>query len=210
LVQIALRAQPVAGAENAGADPAAERALELAVLALDPAQAREVLTELARDPRNGRAVIRGCGLIGDPAHVPWLIDQMHQEKLARIAGEAFSTITGADIDLLDLDGEPIEAADAGPTDDPEDDAVDMDPDEDLTWPDAAKVSVWWQANETRFSQGARIFMGASPTPNSCMDVLRTGYQPQRRVAALRLALINTGGTLFEWRAPAWRQQRKLA
>ena len=44
---------------------------------------------------------------GDPAHVPWLIDQMHQEKLARIAGEAFSMITGVDIDLLDLDGEAL-------------------------------------------------------------------------------------------------------
>jgi uncharacterized protein (TIGR02270 family) len=220
LVQIAQQAAPVprqvsdapAGSMNTERFSLrhVELALELAMLALDPAQARAVLAQISSDPYNNRLLIRGCGLLGNPAHMPWLIEQMHHAHLARAAGDAFSTITGADIDLLDLDGEPIEAADAGPTDDPEDDYVDMDPDEDLAWPDAAKVLVWWQANEARFSQGGRIFMGSSLTPQCCMDVLRTGYQHQRRVAALHLALINTGGTLFEWRAPAWRQQRKLA
>jgi len=53
-------------------------------------------------------------------------------------------------------------------------------------------------------------MGEPLNAENCQRVLRTGYQRQRIAAALYLSLLNPGTPLFEWRAPARRQQRLLA
>ena len=73
----------------------------------------------------------GAGVIGDPVSIPWLIEQMMIPELARVAGEAFTMITGVDIAYEDLEGEWPAGFEAGPTEDPEDENVAMDPDEDL-------------------------------------------------------------------------------
>ena len=48
-------------------------------------------------------VVSAVGLLGDPVSLPWLIQQMRDMPHARVAGEAFSLITGADLALLDLE-----------------------------------------------------------------------------------------------------------
>jgi hypothetical protein len=53
-------------------------------------------------------------------------------------------------------------------------------------------------------------MGGPVTPENCIEVLKTGFQRQRIAAAFYRCLIQPGTPLFEWRAPAWRQQRELA
>jgi len=45
---------------------------------------------------------------GDPAYLPWLIQQMDDPKLSRSAGEAFALVTGLDLSFLDLDRTPPE------------------------------------------------------------------------------------------------------
>ncbi|MFO6379681.1 hypothetical protein ACLBYN_44635, partial [Pseudomonas aeruginosa] len=87
-----------------------------------------------------RIGIQATGLFGDPVAVPWLIQQMRDESLARVAGEAFSLITGADLALLDLELEVLPDYDPGPNDDPDDDNVALDDDENLSWPEAERVS----------------------------------------------------------------------
>ena len=156
-----------------------------------------------------RKVIQGAGLIGDPSYIPWLIGHMADDKWARLAGESFSMITGADLALLDLERKPPENIDSGSNDDPEDENVDMDADEDLPWPDQVRVQAWWTQHGTRFAQGTRHFVGAPVSRNHCLDVLKNGYQRQRIAAAYHLCLLAPGTPLFEWRAPAWRQQREL-
>ncbi|HKE94244.1 MAG TPA: TIGR02270 family protein, partial [Povalibacter sp.] len=190
--------------------PFQQRAHQTAILAMSPADAHALLQQIARDPGNVRRLIQGAGWCGDPAHVPWLIGQMSNEALARLAAEAFSTITGVDLEALDMEGRTPESAAAGPGDDPEDANVDMDPDESLPWPDQAKIQAWWDQNGARFTTGVRHFMGAPPSRAHCIDVLKNGYQRQRIAAAYHLCLLNPGTPLFEWRAPAWRQQRELA
>ena len=49
--------------------------------------------------------------------MPWLIARMDDQKLARLAGEAFSVITGLDLARLDLELKPPEGIDGGPNDD---------------------------------------------------------------------------------------------
>ena len=53
-------------------------------------------------------------------------------------------------------------------------------------------------------------MGDPVTRARCIDVLKSGYQRQRILAANHLRLLDPGTPLFNTSAPAWRQQRLLA
>ena len=190
--------------------PFRARAMTLALRAMEIPDAHALLRLLAQVPSNARALVRGAGLAADPSYLPWLIKQMENPALTRLAGESFSLITGLDLAFLDLDRPPPEAVLLGPNDNPEDDNVDMDPDDGLPWPDLPKIQAWWQANASAYPAGTRTFMGAPVSAARCQEILRTGYQRQRIGAALYLCLLEPGQPLFEWRAPAWRQKRRLA
>jgi uncharacterized protein (TIGR02270 family) len=167
------------------------------------------LKGLAQAPNRQRDLVVGAGMVGDPSYLPWLIKQMANPPLARVAGEAFSMITGADIAYLDLEGEKPEGFESGPNEDPRDHSVSLDPDEDLPWPDPVKVAAWWKANQGRFQPGIRFLCGAPIGETQCLKVLCDGYQRQRIAAALELALLQPATPLFEVRAPGWRQRSQL-
>ena len=190
--------------------PNRARAFQLALQAVSVGKAHTLLQSLAQNPAELRWVIRGAGLSGDPAYVPWLIGLMTHDELACLAGEAFTAITGVDSEWLDLERRRPESFKSGPNDDPADPNVRLDEDEGLPWPDAVKVEVWWHANGQRFQPGMRYFMGQPLNRDHCLKVLKEGFQRQRITAALYLSLLNPGTPLFEWRAPARRQQRLLA
>jgi uncharacterized protein (TIGR02270 family) len=190
--------------------PFRSRALRLSLLAMEQEEARAWLRQLAKDPENMRWLIQGSGIAGDPAYVPWLIQHMTDKKIARLAGEAFSLITGLDLAYLDLEIKPPEGgSDAGPNDDPNDPNVAMDADDGLPWPDPDRIMRWWQANGSRFEPGTRYFLGAPVTRETALRALKEGFQRQRILAAHYLCLLEPGTVLFEWRAPAARQQRLL-
>jgi uncharacterized protein (TIGR02270 family) len=127
-----------------------------------------------------------------------------------LAGEAFSTISGVQLGQAALTRPAPETLESGPTDNPDDPNIDMDPDDGLAWPDPERVQRWWQANTSRFTPGQRYFMGAPVTRASCIAVLKNGCQRQRILAAHYLCLLDPGTPLFNTSAPAWRQQRLLA
>jgi uncharacterized protein (TIGR02270 family) len=188
--------------------PHQERAFRFALQAMDRTDAHSFVKDLAGESSETRRVIQGSGLIGDPGYAPWLIDQMSNPQVARLAAESFSLITG--IDVAELQTNKPEDFQSGPNDNPDDDNVDMDPDEGLPWPDPDKIEKWWAANAHRFQPGVRYFMGAPVTKPHCIDVLKNGYQRQRILAAHYLCLLEPGTPLFNTSAPAWRQQRLLA
>ena len=157
-----------------------------------------------------RALIRGIGAAGDPHYVPWLIQQMSDLKLTRLAGESFSLITGLDLAALDLERKPPENDEFGPNDDPDDNNVAMDEDDSLPWPEPDKIAAWWQTHGARFAPGTRYFVGEPPSTAHCRSVLKTGFQRQRIAAAEYLCLLQPGTPLFNVAAPAWRQERLLA
>jgi uncharacterized protein (TIGR02270 family) len=200
-----------------GAGPFSDAAAELALKALDLPTAHQHLRHCAAQTKPDtpaaaqarRRLIRRCGITGDPHLIPWLITQMSDLRLTRLAGEAFSMITGADLAWLDLDRKPPAGVDFGPNDDPEDDNVAMDEDDGLPWPDPDKVQVWWQAQQHRFPAGQRFFIGEPPSPAHAVKVLRDGFQRQRIAAAQWACLLTPGTKLFPTAAPAWRQQRWL-
>jgi uncharacterized protein (TIGR02270 family) len=178
---------------------------------LSPDEVQSWLKELAQNPNRKRELVAACGAAGDPVYVPWLIKQMTTEpELARIAGESFSHITGADIAYEDLEADWPQGFQAGPTENPEDEDVSLDPDEDLRWPEAERIQEWWDANKHRFRPGARYLVGKPVTDQHCREVLRSGMQRQRLAAALELALADPALPLFETRAPGLRQRQLLS
>lgn len=168
------------------------------------------IRQLTQDPERRRLAIRAAGLFCDPQTIPWLIRQMQEPPLARAAGEAFALITGADLAELDLELRSTPDYDAGPSDDPDDPEVAMDPDTDLAWPDPALVAAWWQANEQRFANGQAHLLGAPLSEAQCHQVLRKGWQRQRVAAAALLARFQPRQVLFPCSAPVPRQERLLS
>jgi uncharacterized protein (TIGR02270 family) len=183
--------------------------LDLLLMSMAPSNTQDFLRGLAAEHRL-RTVVKGSGLSGDPQYLPWLIEQLSNPELARLAGESISLVTGVNIPNEQLDTRRPEGLETGPSDDPADDQVAMDEDEGLPWPDAVKIQAWWHANSQRFQPGVRYFMGQPLNRDHCLRVLKEGFQRQRIAAALHLSLLSPGTPLFEWRAPAWRQQRLLA
>lgn len=163
------------------------RAMELLLQILDPVSARNWLTNFQGTEDAHRMVVRGAGLIGTREMAEWLIGQMDEPKLARLAGESFSMITGCDLDELDLDGPALDGSHDGPTDDSEDDDVELDPDVDLVWPDKSRVAAWWQSVEQCFAPETCHFLGRPRSPQVARMALDEAYQRQRQISALYLA-----------------------
>jgi uncharacterized protein (TIGR02270 family) len=154
-------------------------------------------------------VIQATGIIGDPASVPWLIEQMAEPPLARVAGEAFSMITGVDLAYDDLERDWPEGFEAGPTESAEDDDVALDADEDLAWPAPDLLAQWWVDHQADYRAGSRYLCGRPIDRDNCLAVLQQGMQRQRRAAALELALLSPERPLFNTAAPARRQRAQL-
>ncbi len=194
----------------AGGGPLAERACDLAVRRTRHPKALEWQQGLARLDEYHHLAIVAARALGDPVAVPWLLDAMTVNELARPAGEAFGFITGLDLADANLDRRRPDGFPAGPTEDPDDEDVAMDPDEDLPWPDPHAVSRWWSGHRERFTAGTRYLMGRPIAHETLGGVLRWGTQRQRAAAAIELVLLRPGRPLFEVRAPGGRQQSALA
>jgi uncharacterized protein (TIGR02270 family) len=184
-------------------------AMDMAARIMELSAAHEWRKEMAQNPTTSRLAVQAAGVMGDPVSVPWLIEQMVIPELARVAGESFSMITSVDIASEDLECEWPEGFEAGPTEDPEDENVEMDPEEDLPWPNADLIEKWWGSHRRDFQNGTRYLCGKTMTLESLQEVLRTGYQRRRGAAAIELAIRQPGKPLFEVRAPGFRQQQLL-
>ena len=193
-----------------GSEDYRARAMQVVLRVLSPGGARDWLRFLRENKAPERDLLAGVGITGDPSYVPWLIAQMDVPEQARMAGEAFSMITGVDLYDQQLTRDRPEGFESGPTDDLEDENVAMDPDQDLSWPHAELVRNWWDANGARFVNGRRYLAGSEPTAEHCKRLLREGRQGFRQAAAFELALMDAATPLFETRAPASRQLRLLS
>jgi uncharacterized protein (TIGR02270 family) len=188
--------------------PARNLALQTSIRRIPPDDACAWIDRLAADPKQIRTAIIAAGALGNPARIPWVMDFMNTPALARVAGEAFTTITGVDLALNDLERKKPEDFDFGPTENPEDEDVAMDPDDHLPWPDPSRISKWWTANGS-FPKGIRYLVGQPVSVEWARQVLRSGKQRQRAAAALELAILEPGQPLFNVAAPGFRQQQML-
>ena len=200
---------PVLQSISQSDSPYCEAATKMAVRRFPHKTALGWLKELSQSKEHIRQAIIGTGGLGDPALIPWLLEMMRVPDHARVAGEAFTMITGVDLAYEDLEGEWPEGFAAGPTENPEDEDVAMDPDEDLPWPEPELIQKWWAGNKKEFQKEPRYLVGKPISPEWLQQVVRNGMQRQRAAAALELAMKEPGRPLFEVRGPAFHQQKML-
>lgn len=185
------------------------QAAELVVRRMKPRQALTWLNSLLAHSTAIRSALAGFAALGCVPSVPCLLEAMKKPALARCAFEAFCTITGASPDSEELSARPPECFDGGPSDDPTDPNVDIDPDEHLPWPDPDRVKAWWSARSGSFFPEERYLLGKPASAEWMRAVLRSGWQRHRIAAALELALLDPKKPLFNVRMPAWRQRKLL-
>jgi uncharacterized protein (TIGR02270 family) len=160
-----------------------------------------------------RRRVRALAMLGELRFVPWLIERMAEPALARLAGESFQWITGADLALLDLETLDPPAGFQQP-DDADDDGA-LGDDDSLPWPDPARVQAWWLQAQPALeavaaSSGGRLFLGRPINCQTARQVLAEGTQRQRAHAACLASLLQPGRPVFQVAAPVPRQQRALA
>ncbi len=180
--------------------PYQAKAIELVFRVLPPGMAREWITELAGDQTQVRNVIKATGVLGDPQAVNWLIANMRAPESARLAGEAFTLITGID---LEGNGLALEVPDLVYTDDEgtgED--VELDEDENLPWPDPDKIAATWQKYGSGLGQGRRHFMGRQINAETLKQQIESGGQRHRYAASIELAVMEQKQILINTRARA--------
>jgi len=175
--------------------PNQARAIQLAFRVLPVEQGREWISVMAPEAANTRAVIVATGVLGDPHAVNWLIVKMADSRLARLAGQSFTTITGIELDKYGLAAPPPDQTSI-PNDNSQDSFVGTDPDEHLPWPHAEKVAALWRNHGQHFLVGRRYFLGKAVTPEWLRNRIAEGTQRQRHAAALELALIDAQSRLI--------------
>lgn len=179
--------------------PHRARALQMAFCVLPVEQGREWISALAKDPADLRAVITATGILGDPHAVNWLIGKMTDPKQARLAGEAFTLITGINLEQQKL----TDPASANRLPTPADDSdayIGLDDDENLPWPKADAIAALWRNHGQHFLVGRRYFLGKPVTPEWLKNKVEEGTQRQRHLAALALALTDSSSRFINTRA----------
>jgi uncharacterized protein (TIGR02270 family) len=190
---------------EAGGSRFAEPAAAMFARRSDPGVVKDWYRRRGAKPAQARVAIVAAAAQGEPDAIPWLLETMRQKPLARLAGEAFTFITGADLAKLNLTVSPPADSGAGPTESAADDEVAMDPDDSLPWPALDRVAAWWQSNAGSIAPGTRHLAGRPVAIEGLREVLRTGRQRQRAAAALELAFRLPGVPLFETRAAGFQQ-----
>jgi uncharacterized protein (TIGR02270 family) len=167
--------------------------------------ARQTIRSLVADSSRRRLALIALGAFGDPASIPWLIEQCADDEHARLAGEAVSTITGADLKYLDLNKDCPEDGEGDG-----DNTIDEMEDSNLPCPAPDHLRTWWSAQAKHFSHGERYLCGERTSDEAALTlVLRNGYQRQRMAAALELARLNRQVGLFPVRDRSDWQMRRL-
>jgi uncharacterized protein (TIGR02270 family) len=185
--------------------PLARMTAEILPLILDARGARSAIARLMSNRQTERWGILATAALGASDTLDWLIRQMAEPVLARVAGAAFCQITGAMLgpQSLELDEFP---------DDPEDPVTAADPQEafieaKLYWPDPEKLAHWLQANRSRFVPDTRYLLGVGAwTIQPPIEAVAT-YQLDQRAIALELGLRAAGTALPNWRGEVLPQAR---
>ncbi|VAW90087.1 hypothetical protein MNBD_GAMMA17-1623 [hydrothermal vent metagenome] len=175
-------------------NPWQQKAIELAFRVIPDHVADAWIDHLLHHPGQQRQGIKAIAANGRMHAIPRLLTLMQDETLACVAGEAFSLLTGIDLQQQQLTRPP-------PPQDEEPDDIDIILEEtELPWPDVDKIAARWQLQATDFESGQRCFMGQPITAAHLNDVILSGYPRQRHAAALELALREPARPLNNTRA----------
>jgi len=200
-----------AALESARAPGPSAEALRWLAIAGSPDDQRRLLG-LATDPETRRESLPAVGVAGRASGAELCLDLMRDEWAARLAGEAFSAITG-----LEIAGE---FADAQATDPYDEIPPDADPSAEpvpepwgegaLACPAREAVARWWMAARNRFAPNGRYLAGVPASAERAVALL--GRAPMRRRPALALEICARSAGAVDIDVTDWAraQQRGLA
>jgi uncharacterized protein (TIGR02270 family) len=186
-------------------------AFPLAVLAMAGDATDLVLVEKALDLPRLRSSALAAFAVGGTARtaelcLAYLDDPVH----GRLAGEAFSAITGIPIEGA-LERQEQESGEPIPF---EEDDLDADlrpgPDGDLPLPRAEEIQRWWESIGRGLPSKVRLLGGKPFAIETLVELLSKGPMRRRRIAALELAIRTRGEYAVETRTWAREQERTLA
>jgi len=149
-----------------------------------------LLEDVSKQTLSPRIKAYNLAMAGYPEAIPILINQMQKLDHALYCGEAFSFITGVDLEDADL----IRVANLSEEEEEtlmqsrKADEWTQSYEEDLPLPDVALVKAWWQTHQQSFVQGTRYLAGKTYTQENLENIKETGTQAQRKVAGLVLKL----------------------
>lgn len=176
--------------------PFQHQAIEMAFKILPIANSRAWISQHVQKPEMLRVIIRSTGVLGDTHAIPWLIEKMKNFETAKIAGEAFTLITGIDLERYELSIDPPKVIALVPNDENDDANTDLDEDENLPFPDVNKINHTWLHYRDRYKPETRYIMGIDVTENNpdtvskLNNMLKQANQRQRASIALTLALLD--------------------
>jgi uncharacterized protein (TIGR02270 family) len=169
-----------------------------------------LLIELLRVPERRADALWALGFSGWVSAVEACLEWMADRKVARLAGESFSSMTG-----LRLEGHLI-LPEEEPPEEPvplEQEDLDADlvprPEDDLPRPDAAAVTSWWRQASQDFKRGTRYLMGYTLQGEVLLTALERGPMRRRHVWARELAIRSRGACQIATRALTRRQRAGL-
>lgn len=202
------RAAPALLATHVTADTPARFArmtAELLPLVLDDRAARAAIARLMSDRATERWGIVATGALGASDTLDWLLHQMAEPVLSRIAGAAFCRITGARLSAESLELELF-------PDDPDDPVVEACPQESfieakLYWPDPDKLTRWLAPNRGRFVAQTRYLLGVAAWTIQPPIEATAVYQLDQRAVALELATRAPETPMPNWRGAVVSQPR---
>jgi uncharacterized protein (TIGR02270 family) len=152
------------------------------------------------------AVVEALGYTGRVAAVDACIPLLADGKLAKLAGEAVSAITGLEIDGEYLKKPAAEQEEPRPLEEEDLDAdIVPGPEELLPEPEAAAVEKWWKEARARFGPKVRYIGGKSWSDEALAAAFAQSSMRRRRVLGIEVAIRSQGEQDVETRgwAKAW-------
>ncbi|HTE40925.1 MAG TPA: hypothetical protein VK629_08840 [Steroidobacteraceae bacterium] len=174
------------------------------------AQEQQAVLAAVDAPAVQKSALQALGALGTRAAAERCIQAMRDEALARLAGEAYCAITGAELERDRLDAaEKNELTPAF-----EDDNLDADlvPQTSDTWPlpNVEKVEAHWSRVQSRFAPDARYIGGRQAEVNALTTAIEFGPMLRRPEWLFEIAVRTHGQFDIEPRSFAAQQRRMLA
>jgi uncharacterized protein (TIGR02270 family) len=189
-------------------------AMLLMALLGGPAEHEILVNHLAR-PSHRHATLFALGFAGQAALGNTLLDVMSGDdpRGARLAGEAFSNLTGLDTSMDPyVEPEPPETGESLPPLEQDELEADLVPpvEDDLPLPNPQAILAWWQANAGRFDVRHRLLWGRPWTVETAYEVFEQAPLRRRHPMALWFAIRSSGRVQVHTRAFSGVQRAQIA
>ncbi|HEX5749510.1 MAG TPA: TIGR02270 family protein [Archangium sp.] len=172
----------------------------------------ELLLDCLAIPEQRRDALWALGFSGHLEAVAACLELLNDTECRRLAGEAFSAITG-----LELTEQFAREEQEEPREEPiplEEERLDEDllpaPEAAIPLPEPEAIRAWWKDARRDFSPGTRYLYGSPLDRESLLNALETAPMRRRHVLALRLAIESRGELQLNTLASTSRQLQQLA